>query len=67
MQHALCKIMGIRKIFSIRGPVRDFPKIFSREGVKVVKFVFYPSKLKKQPFFANNNFNPWGAYVHSGA
>jgi len=23
-------------------------------GVKVVKFVFYPSKSKKQPFFANN-------------
>jgi len=22
-------------------------------GPKVVKFVFYPSKLKKQPFFAN--------------
>jgi len=36
------------------GSVGDFPKIFSRGGPKVVKFVFYPSKLKKQPFFANN-------------
>ena len=25
-------------------------RIFSRGGPKVVKFVFYPSKFKKQPF-----------------
>ena len=31
----------------------DFPKIYSRRGPKVVKFVFYPSKLEKLPFFAN--------------
>ena len=36
------------------GPVGDFPKIFSRGEPKAVKFVFYPSKLKKQPFFANS-------------
>jgi len=30
-----------------------FPKIFPG-GPKVVKFGFYPWKLKKQPFFANN-------------
>jgi len=33
---------------------RELPKIFFQGGPKVVKFVFYPSKLKKQPFFANN-------------
>ena len=45
--------MGVGRIFS-GGAVRDFPKIFSGGGPKVVKFGFYPSKLKKQPFFANN-------------
>jgi len=29
-------------------------RIFSRERPKVVKFVFHLSKLKKQPFYANN-------------
>ena len=33
--------------------VGDFPKIFFQGGPKVVKFVLYPSKLKKI-FFANN-------------
>ena len=47
----VCITMGVGKIFSKGGPVRDFPKIFSRGGPKVVKFGFYPSKLKKQPFF----------------
>ena len=46
--------MGVGRIFSRGGAVRDFPKIFSRGGPKVVKFGFYPSKLKKQPFFANS-------------
>jgi len=41
--------MGVGRIFSRGEPVGDFPKIFSR-GPKVVKFGFYPSKLKKQPF-----------------
>jgi len=45
--------MGVGRDF-FRGAVGDFPKIFSRGGPKVVKFVFYPSKWKKQPFFANN-------------
>jgi len=45
--------MGVGRIFSRRGPAGDFPKIFSG-GQKVVKFGFYPSKLKKQPFFASN-------------
>ena len=44
---------GRRKDFFQGEPVGDFPKIFTREGPKVVKFVFYPSKLKNQPFFAN--------------
>jgi len=38
----------------VGGAVGDFPKIFFQGGPKVVKFVFYPSKLKKQPFLANN-------------
>jgi len=46
--------MGVGRIFSRGGPVRDIPKIFSRGGPKVVKFGFYLSKLKKQPFFADN-------------
>ena len=41
--------MGVGRIFSM-GAVGNFPKIFSRGGPKVVKFGFYPSKLKKQPF-----------------
>jgi len=36
------------------GPVGDFQKLFPGGGAKAVKFVFYPSKLKKQTFFANN-------------
>ena len=36
------------------GAVGDFPQIFFQGRPNVVKFVFYPSKLKKQPFFANN-------------
>jgi len=35
------------------GEVGDFPKIFSR-GTKSGEICFYPSKLKKQPFLANN-------------
>jgi len=35
-------------------------RIFSRGGPKALKFVFYPSKLKKQPFF-DNNFKIQGA------
>jgi len=41
--------MSVGRIFC-RGAVGDFPKIFSRGEPKVVKFGFYPSKLKKQPF-----------------
>ena len=37
------------EVFFPRRPVGDFPNIFYR-GAKVVKFSFYPSKLKKQPF-----------------
>jgi len=46
--------MGVGRIFSRGRAVGDFPQIFFREGAKVVKFGFCPSKLKKQPFFANN-------------
>jgi len=44
--------MGVGRIFfKLKGgAVGDFPKIFSRESPKVVKFGFYPSKLKIQPF-----------------
>jgi len=45
---------GCRKDFSQGvSQERIFPKFFAR-GPKVVKFGFHPSKLKKQPFFANN-------------
>jgi len=40
-------IHGRRRDFFQGGPVGDFPKDFSRVGPKVVKFGFYPSKLKK--------------------
>ena len=46
--------MGVGRIFSRGGTVGDFPKMFSSRGHKAVKIVFYPSKMKKQPFFANN-------------
>ena len=42
------------EFFSGGGALGDFPKIFSRWGPEVVKFGFYPSKLKNNPFFANN-------------
>ena len=53
LKSTFATIMGVGRIFS-RGPVRDFPIIFSKGEAKVMKFGFYPSKLKKQPFFANN-------------
>ena len=43
-------IHGHRKDFSQGGSVGVFPKFFPGGGPNVVKFVFYPSKLKKQPF-----------------
>jgi len=45
--------MGVGKIFSRREQWGIFPNFF-QGGPKVVKFDFYPSKLKKQPFLANN-------------
>ena len=42
--------MGVGRIFSRGGAAGDFPIIFSRGVPKVLKFGFYPSKLKKQPF-----------------
>jgi len=42
-------VMGVGRIFS-RGSTRGFFQNFSRKGAKVVKFSFYHSKLKKQPF-----------------
>ena len=55
--------MGVGRIFSRGGQKRIFSNVFPG-GPKVVKFVFYPSKLKKQRFFANNFENqgrqgPW--------
>jgi len=41
--------MGVGTIFS-RGGTRGFFQNFSKGGAKVVKFVFFHSKLKKQPF-----------------
>ena len=46
--------MGVGTIFS-RGASRGFSQnFFQGGGTKVVKFCFYPSKLKKQPFFAHD-------------
>jgi len=39
--------MGVGRIFS-RGASRGFSQFFFQEGPKVVKFVFYPSNLKKK-------------------
>jgi len=36
------------------GQLRIFPKFFSKGGAKSGEVWFCPSKLKKQPFFANN-------------
>jgi len=47
--------MGVGRIFSKGGSVGDFPKVFSSEGEKVVKFGFYPSKLKNNIFPYNFN------------
>jgi len=44
---------GRRKDFFQGVASRRFSQNFF-QGAKVVKFVFYPLKLKKQPFFANN-------------
>jgi len=44
-------VMGVGRIFSKGGPVGDSPKIFSRVVSKVVKFGFYPSRLKKTTFY----------------
>jgi len=50
--------MGIGKSFP-GGPLVDFSKSFSRDGgPKVVKFVFYHSKLRKQPFLLKFS-NSW--------
>ena len=49
----LSHIYGRRKDFIQGGAVGDFPKIFSTE-TKSGEVSFCPSKLKKQPFFANN-------------
>jgi len=40
---------GRRKDF-FQGSSRGFSQNFVKGGVKMVKFGFYPSKLKKQPF-----------------
>jgi len=40
--------MGVGRIFSRRGALKDFSKIFLG-GAKVMKFVFF-SKLRKQTF-----------------
>jgi len=45
--------MGVGRIFPGVAS-RGFSQNFFPGGTKVVKFVFYPSKLKKQRFFANN-------------
>jgi len=65
-------VIGTLRLFSYRhtwtsegffpggvGGSRGFSQKFLQGGPKVVKFVFYPTKLKKQPFFANN-FKIWG-------
>jgi len=49
--------MGAGRISS-RGDSRGFSQNFFQRRPKVVKFVYYPSKLKKQPFFASNFKTP---------
>ena len=61
-QQAWLPDMGVGRIFSRGGPVEDFPKIFFQGGAKSGEIWFCPSKLKKQPFFANNfkiQGGPW--------
>jgi len=41
---------GRRKDFFQGGASRGFSQNFFQGGPKIVKFCFYPSKLKKQPF-----------------
>jgi len=41
------------EFFPGEGQQRIFPKFFPG-GIKMVKFGFYPSKLKKKTFFAND-------------
>jgi len=43
--------MGVGRIFSRLGPLRDFSNNFLGGGPNKVKTVFYHSKLRKQPFF----------------
>jgi len=42
-------VHGRRKDFFQEGAIGFFPKVFLG-GLKVAKFVFYHSKLRKQPF-----------------
>ena len=46
--------MGVGRIFSRGGVSRGLSQNFFQGGPKVVKFGFYPSKLRKTSFFANN-------------
>jgi len=60
---------GRRKDFFQGGGSRGFSQNIFQGGPKVVEFVFYPSKLKKQPFFANFKIQggqspPSDAYVN---
>jgi len=45
---------GRRKDFFQGVAVGDIPKSFFQGGAKSGEICFLPSKLKKQPFFANN-------------
>jgi len=45
--------MGVGRIFSRGGQWGIFPNFFPGGG-ESGEIWFYPSKLKKQPFFANN-------------
>ena len=47
--------MGVGRIFSGGGVSRGFSQNYFLGGPKAVKFVFYPSKLKKQPFLLINS------------
>jgi len=46
--------MGVGRIFSRGGDSRGFSQNFSRGSQNNGEFVFYSSKLKKQPFFAKH-------------
>jgi len=59
--------MGLKRILSRGGVIVDFSNSFSKGGPKVVKFVFYQAKLRKQHFLLkfSNSCPPSNIHVYS--